>query len=111
MNIVTIGRGTVAGGLARLWEQAGHDVTELGRDGGDASNADVVFVAVPSGSISEALGKVTGLGGKVAIDAANAFAGRNEQHESFAHEVKAHTNAPVAKAFNANFATLYDRIG
>jgi hypothetical protein len=25
--------------------------------------------------------------------------------------VKAHTNGPVAKAFNANFATLYDRIG
>ena len=25
--------------------------------------------------------------------------------------MKAHTNAPVAKAFNANFATLYDRIG
>jgi predicted dinucleotide-binding enzyme len=25
--------------------------------------------------------------------------------------VKAHTNAPIAKAFNANFATLYDRIG
>ena len=111
MNIVTIGRGSVAGGLARLWEQAGHNVTALGREGGDASNADVVFVAVPSGAISDALGRVTGLDGKVAIDAANAFAGRNEQYQSFVHEVKAHTNAPVAKAFNANFTTLYDRIG
>jgi predicted dinucleotide-binding enzyme len=73
--------------------------------------ADVVFVAVPSGSISDALGKVTGLDGKVAIDAANAFAGRNEEYESFAHEVKGHTGGPVAKAFNANFARLYDRIG
>jgi 8-hydroxy-5-deazaflavin:NADPH oxidoreductase len=72
--------------------------------------ADVVFVAVPSGSISDALGKVTGLDGKVAIDAANAFAGRNEEYESFAHEVKAHTNGPVAKAFNANFAVLYDKV-
>lgn len=111
MNITTIGRGNIGGGLARLWEQAGHNVTTLGHDGGDASDADVVLVAVPSGSISEALGKVTGLEGKIAIDAANAFAGRNEQYESFAHEVKAHTNGPVAKAFNANFGALYDRIG
>jgi 8-hydroxy-5-deazaflavin:NADPH oxidoreductase len=111
MKIVTIGRGSVAGGLARLWERAGHDVAALGRDGGDASDADVVFVAVPSRSISDALDKVTGLGGKIAIDAANAFAERNEAYESFAHEVKAHTNAPVAKAFNANFATLYERVG
>src|SRR6266571_3125198 len=111
MEITTIGRGTIGGGLARLWEQAGHEVTSLGRDGGDATDSDVVLVAVPSGSISEALARVTGLEGKVAIDAANAFAGRNEQYESFAHEVKAHTNGPVAKAFNANFGTLYDRIG
>src|SRR5438128_617694 len=110
MNISTIGRGTIAGGLARLWEQAGHNVTALGRDGGDVSDADVVFVAVPSGSISEALGKVTGIEGKVTIDAANAFAGRNEQYESFAHEVKAHTNGPVAKAFNANFGALYEHV-
>ena len=110
MNITTIGKGNIGGGLARLWERAGHDVTALGREGGDASNADVVLVAVPSGSISEALGKVSGLDGKIAIDAANAFAGRNEQYESFAHEVKAHTNGPVAKAFNANFGSLYDRI-
>jgi hypothetical protein len=55
-DITTIGRGTIGGGLARLWEQAGHNVTTLGREGGDASDAEVVFVAVPSGSISEALG-------------------------------------------------------
>jgi hypothetical protein len=111
MNITTVGRGNIGGGLSRLWEQAGHRVTTLGREGGDVSDADVVLVAVPSGSISEALGRVTGLAGKIAIDAANAFAGRNEQYESFAHEVKAHTNGPVAKAFNANFAALYDQIG
>ncbi len=110
MNITTIGRGNIGGGLARLWEQSGHTVTTLGSEGGDASDADVVFVAVPSGAISDALGKVSGLEGKIAIDAANAFAGRNEQYESFAHEVKAHTNGPVAKAFNANFAVLYDEV-
>jgi 8-hydroxy-5-deazaflavin:NADPH oxidoreductase len=111
MNITTIGRGNIGGGLARLWERAGHSITALGRDGGDASEADAVLVSVPSGSISEALGKVSGLEGKVAIDTANAFAGRNEQYESFAHEVKSHTGGPVAKAFNANFAALYERIG
>jgi predicted dinucleotide-binding enzyme len=111
MNITTIGRGNIGGGLARLWEQAGHNVTTLGREGGDASDADVVLVALPSGSVSDGLTKVTGLQGKIAIDTANAFTGRNEQYESFAHEVKAHTRGPVAKAFNANFAPLYDAIG
>lgn len=63
MNIVSIGKGTIGGGLARRWEQAGHSVTALGRDGGDASSADVVLIAVPSGSISEALGSEQGVVG------------------------------------------------
>jgi predicted dinucleotide-binding enzyme len=111
MNITTIGRGNIGGGLARLWEQAGHTVTTLGHEGGDASDADVVLVAVPSGSLGDALSSVTGIAGKTAIDANNAFHGRDEQYESFAHELKAHTKGPVAKAFNANFAALYDQIG
>jgi predicted dinucleotide-binding enzyme len=109
--ITTIGKGNIGGGLARLWERAGHSVTTLGHDGGDASGANVVLVAVPGGTISEALGRVTGLEGKIAIDATNAFAGRNEEFPSLAHEVKAATNGPVAKAFNANYAVLYDQIG
>jgi predicted dinucleotide-binding enzyme len=111
VKITTLGRGNIGGGLAELWERAGHTVATLGREGGDVSDADAVLVAVPSGSIAEALGKVTGLEGKVAVDATNAFRGRNEEYESLAHEVKAHTAGPVAKAFNANFAALYDRIG
>ncbi len=110
MKITTIGKGNIGGGLARLWEKAGHDVTTLGHEGGDVSDADVVLVAVPSGLLGEALGKVRGLEGKVTIDATNAFSGRNEAYESFAHEVKAHTHGAVAKAFNANFATLYDKV-
>ena len=110
MKIATIGKGNVGGGLARLWRSAGHDVQELGKDGGDASDAEVVVVAVPSGAIADALGKVSGIEGKPTIDATNAFGGRNEEYESLAHEVKAHTNGPVAKAFNANFAVLYDQI-
>jgi 8-hydroxy-5-deazaflavin:NADPH oxidoreductase len=111
MRITTIGRGTIGGGLGRFWEQAGHEVTLLGHDGGDAADAEVVLVAVPSGAIAEALAKVTGLEGKIALDATNAFAGRSEQYESLSHEVKAHTNGPVAKVFNANAGVLYDQVG
>src|SRR5438876_3750567 len=110
VNITTIGRGTIGSGLGRIWEQAGHKVTLLGHDGGDASGADAVLVAVPSGSISDALAGLTGLKGKIAIDATNAFTGRDDQYESLAHEVKAHTNGPVAKAFNANVGVLFDQV-
>jgi hypothetical protein len=30
MKITTIGRGNIGGGLARLWEQAGHDANVRG---------------------------------------------------------------------------------
>jgi 8-hydroxy-5-deazaflavin:NADPH oxidoreductase len=110
MNITVIGRGNVGGGLARRFERAGHTVTRLGRDGGDASDAEVVLVAVPSGAIADALGKVGGLQGQVAIDATNAFAGRNQAYPSLAHEVRSIVGGAVAKAFNTNFAVLYDQI-
>jgi 8-hydroxy-5-deazaflavin:NADPH oxidoreductase len=110
MKITVLGRGNVGGGLARLWEQAGHDVTALGSDGGDASDADVVVVAVPSAAIGEALSKLSGIDGKVAIDATNAL-GDRAGFESLAHQVKSIVDGPTAKAFNINFAALYDRIG
>jgi 8-hydroxy-5-deazaflavin:NADPH oxidoreductase len=110
VNITVIGRGNVGGGLADRWERAGHDVTRIGRDGGDASDADAVLVAVPGGEIAEALARVSGLEGKIAIDATNAFGGRNEQFESLTHEVKSIVGGSVAKSFNTNFAVLYDRI-
>lgn len=110
MKIAIVGRGNVGGGLARLWEQVGHEVTTFGKDGGDASGADVLVVACPSGAISDALSRVTGYEGKPAIDTTNAFGGRNEEFESLAAEVKSHTGGPVAKAFNTNFARVYDKI-
>jgi 8-hydroxy-5-deazaflavin:NADPH oxidoreductase len=110
MNITTIGRGNVGGGLARRWERAGHTVTELGSEGGDASDADAALLAVPSSAIGDALSKVSGLEGKVVIDATNAFHGRTEGFESLAHEVKSHVDGPVAKSFNCNYAVNYDRI-
>ena len=110
MKIVTIGRGNVGGGLAALWRKAGHEVTALGRDGGDASDADVVLVAVPGPAVSAALGKVTGLAGKIAIDATNAYPSRNEAFPSLAEEVRSITGGPVAKSFNVNYASLYGRV-
>jgi predicted dinucleotide-binding enzyme len=110
MNITVIGRGNVGGGLAARWRKAGHAVEEVGGDGGDASGADVLLLAVPTAAIADALGKVQGIEGKVTIDATNAFGGRNEAYESNAHEVKALTHGPVAKSFNLNFAVIYDEI-
>jgi predicted dinucleotide-binding enzyme len=110
MKITVIGRGNVGGGLANRWRTAGHEVDELGRDGGDATDADVLLVAVPAPEIANALGKVTGLEGKVTIDATNAVRGRNEEFESLAHEVKSIVGGPTAKSFNLNFAAVYDEI-
>jgi hypothetical protein len=111
MKITVLGRGNVGGGLARLWREAGHEVQELGRDGGDASEADLLLVAVPGPEIASALGGVTGIEGKVTIDATNAVRGRNEEFESLAHEVKSIVGGPTAKSFNLNFANVYDEIG
>jgi 8-hydroxy-5-deazaflavin:NADPH oxidoreductase len=110
MNITVIGRGDVGGGLAKRWRAAGHEVQELGRDGGDASGADVLLVAVPSPEIQNALAKVSGIEGTTTIDATNALSGRTGGFESLAHEVKSVTNGPVAKAFNLNFANIYDAL-
>ena len=63
MRIAVVGRGNVGGGLADLWERAGHQVTRIGRDGGDVSTAEVVLVAVPGGAIAAALDRLQGLAG------------------------------------------------
>jgi 8-hydroxy-5-deazaflavin:NADPH oxidoreductase len=110
MNIAVIGRGNVGGGLAERWRAAGHDVQEIGRDGGDASAADVVLVAVPGAEIADALGKVSGAEGKVTIDATNAVRGRDDEFESLAHQVKSILRGPTAKSFNLNFAAIYGAI-
>ncbi len=111
MRIAVIGRGNVGGGLARLWRAAGHDVDEFGRDGGDATGAEAVLLAVPPPAIAEALESVPRLEGIPVIDATNARGGRPDGFESLAEYVKSLTGGPVAKAFNANFASLYERLG
>lgn len=111
MRVTVIGRGNVGGGLARLWRAAGHEVQELGRDGGDATGAEAVLLAVPGDRIADALGSVRGLQGVPVIDATNATRGRPEGFDSLAEYVASLTGGPVAKAFNTNFASIYDRLG
>jgi predicted dinucleotide-binding enzyme len=112
MRIAVIGRGNVGGGLADLWERAGHDVTRIGSDGGDVGDAEVVLVAVPGGAVGEALERVSGLEGKTAIDATNVVGTEPPGgFSSNAEYVKSRTGGPTAKSFNLNFARLYDRLG
>src|SRR5690348_9603620 len=112
MRITVFGKGNVGGGLADLWERAGHQVTRLGRDGGEVSDADVVLVAVPGGSIAEALDLLTGVEGKTMIDATNRIGvGPPDGFASNAEFVKSRTGGPTAKSFNVNFASLYGRLG
>jgi predicted dinucleotide-binding enzyme len=112
MKITTYGRGNIGGTLARLWTRAGHDVTTLGRDGGDVSDAEVVLVAVPSGAVPDALTRLTGLGGKVVLDATNRMSeAPPEGHASIAEYIKAQTGGPTAKVFNLNFGSLLEQAG
>ena len=101
----------MGGGLADLWERAGHDVTRIGREGGDVSHAEVVVIAVPGGAVADALGKVDGLAGKTAIDATNLVgADPPAGFGSNAEFVKSKTDGPTAKSFNINFAVLYGKL-
>ena len=111
MKLAVIGRGNVGGGLADLWERAGHEVKRIGQEGGDVSDAEAVLVAVPGGAIAEALDNVQGIEGNTVIDATNLLdVDPPAGFSSNAEFVKSRTNGPTAKSFNLNFAALYDRI-
>ena len=112
MKVAVVGRGNVGGGLADLWERAGHEVTRVGREGADVADAEAVLVAVPGGAVAEALDNVQGIEQKTVIDATNLVGvDPPEGFSSNAEFVKSRTNGPTAKSFNINFAALYDRIG
>ena len=112
MKIATIGNGKIGGGLADLWEKAGHEVTRIGHEGGDVGEGEAVLVAVPGGAIKEALEGVTGLDGKTVIDATNLYGGAAppDRADSNAAYVKSVTGGPTAKAWNINFAALFDQV-
>src|SRR5436309_3153170 len=107
MRIAVVGKGNVGGGLADLWERAGHEVTRIGREGGDVADAEAVLVAVPGPAIAEALDGVDGLAGKTVIDATNLVGVEPPAgFSSNAEFVKSRTDGPTAKSFNVNFARL-----
>jgi hypothetical protein len=113
MKVTTIGRGEIGGTLGRLWASAGHEVTGLGHDGGDAGDADVVLLAVPGTIVSEALAGVSGLRGKVILDATNRISSETPPpagYDSVAEYVKETTGAgSVAKVFHLNYGAILDR--
>jgi 8-hydroxy-5-deazaflavin:NADPH oxidoreductase len=99
MKIAVVGRGNVGGGLADLWEGAGHEVTRIGRDGADVSDAN-------------ALDGLRGIAGKTCIDPTNLLGvPPPDGFPSNAEYVKSRTGGPTAKAFNSNPAAVYERLG
>ncbi len=111
MKIAVVGRGNVGGGLADKWERAGHEVTRIGKDGGDVSDAEAVLVAIPGGAVADAFDAVSGWDGKTVIDATNLVGAEPPGgFSSNAEFIKSKTNGPTAKSFNLNFAALYDEL-
>jgi 8-hydroxy-5-deazaflavin:NADPH oxidoreductase len=109
VKITIIGRGNVGGALQSVLSANGHEVDALGSDGGDASGADAVILAVPGGAVVDALRSVSGVEGKILIDATNPLQGRPEGVESLSALAKSVANGPTAKAFNTNFASLFEQ--
>lgn len=111
MKIAVVGKGNVGGGLADLWEAAGHEVQRIGRDGGDVGDAEAVLIAIPGPQVAAALDTVQGLEGKTVIDATNLVgATPPDGFGSNAEFIKSKTGGPTAKSFNLNFAALYGKI-
>src|SRR2546421_9590899 len=111
MRLAVVGRGNVGGGLGDHWEKAGHEVTRIGRDGGDVSDAVAVLVAVPGRAIADAFETVSGWEGKTVIDATNLVGAEPPGgFASNAEFVKSKTGGPTAKSFNINFMVLLDRL-
>jgi predicted dinucleotide-binding enzyme len=111
VKITVIGKGNVGGGLADRWEKAGHDVQRIGRDGGDAGDAEAVLVACPGPAVPGVFETVSGLNGKTVIDATNLIGAQPpDGFASNAEFIKSKTQGPTAKSFNINFAAVYDRI-
>jgi predicted dinucleotide-binding enzyme len=112
MDITVIGRGNIGGGLADVWERAGHRVTRLGRDGGDAGAAEAVLLAVPGTAVEATLSSVKGLKGKAVLDATNLYGDARPPagFASNAEYVRSVTGGPTAKAFSTNFASLFGQV-
>jgi 8-hydroxy-5-deazaflavin:NADPH oxidoreductase len=92
MNIGIIGSGHIGGELGRLWAQLGHHITFGTRDAGSekikallenapsasaasyqetVNSSELIVVALPYKAIAETIRGLTGLAGKIIIDANN----------------------------------------
>lgn len=107
MKIGVIGGGRVGGGLAQLWERAGHDVRVSTRTdvAETAAYGDVVVLAVPAGEVETALAAAGPLEGRILVDATNDVTGVLVRPV-----VDLARGARFARAFNTLFAPLYDQL-
>jgi predicted dinucleotide-binding enzyme len=111
VKIAVVGKGNVGGGLANLWEKAGHQVQRIGSEGGDVSDAETVLIACPGPAVPGIFETVSGLEGKTVIDATNLIGAQPpDGFASNAEFIKSKTQGSTAKSFNLNFAALYDKI-
>jgi len=108
VNITTIGRGTIAAG-SLVRSKPGNKVTLLGARRVVMPRTRTSCSRGASGSISDALGRVTGLEGKLRVDATR-ITGRESGTVARSRGQGANRKA-VAKAFNANAGVLFDRVG
>jgi predicted dinucleotide-binding enzyme len=109
MKIGSIGAGNVGGALAKLWQEAGHDVRAGGRDSvaDVAAHGEVVLLAIPAVAVDAALDAAGPLDGKVLIDATNDLAG--DWPSLAGHIAERAPGAKVVKAFNAFFAPIFEK--
>jgi predicted dinucleotide-binding enzyme len=91
-------------------DRPGHQVTLIGREGGDAHAADVVVIAVAAAHIRDALAAVVGLAGRPTIDACNIYTERQDKNPSLSHYIQSIIGGPTAKEFSTNFAEAYPQI-
>jgi 8-hydroxy-5-deazaflavin:NADPH oxidoreductase len=109
MRIGVIGGGRVGGGLARMWERAGHEVRVATRAdvAETAAFGEVVVLAVPAGEVRAAVEAAAPLDGRVLLDATNDLSGTGLGTAGIAALAP---DARVVKAFNTVFAALYDEV-
>src|SRR5829696_1231602 len=100
MKIAVIGRGNVGGGLADLWERAGHELRRIGQEAGTS------LTSTPCSCQSRAARSP-----RPSTPCRDSRAKRLSTRQTSWAWSPQRASPPTAKSFNANFAAVYDRIG